>query len=254
MQKIYNYFCSHIHVEEAVNKFVSIFLLLTLFSAPLKAGYYDNFVNVNSTNMKPFARDLGSLLGSGTANTARSLGFSGFDIGVHAGTMLKPSKDNTLLKDNKAIGLGFVQLELGMPYRIDGFIRGNEYEGAALVGGGLRYGLWNVSDEKFRVNAAIIGMGNMVTAKSFYAVHWNTTLIFSMNIPVLSPYISAGLDSTYLVAQSVADSTLDDCSIRTTIPRYAAGLRAKFGLGYISAEATYTHKELVLGAGTGLRF
>ncbi|MBO4555540.1 MAG: hypothetical protein J5706_02180 [Elusimicrobiales bacterium] len=221
---------------------------------PAEAGYYDNFRFASKDAIKPFARDIGSMLGTGTANTARPLGFSGFDIGVHGASMLKPSKSNTVLKDNKAIGFGAVQLEIGMPYRIDGFIRGNEYEGIAAVGGGLRYGLWNVSDENYKVNAAIAVMGNMASATSFYAVHWNATLVMSMNLPVVSPYISAGMDSTYLVAQSMEDALLDDVSVRTTLPRYAAGLRTKFGLAYLSGEAAYTHGQMVLGAGAGLRF
>jgi hypothetical protein len=237
-----------------VKKFLFFLFFVLAGTLPAHAGYFDNFKGVSAADIKPFARDLGSLLGSGTANTARSLGFSGFDIGAHSGIMLKPSKDNKVLDDNKAIGIGLVQLEIGMPYRIDGFIRGNEYEGVAVAGGGLRYGLWNVSDETFKVNAAIVGMGNMVSAKSFYAVHWNATLIMSMNLPVVSPYISAGVDETYLVAQSVEDNTLEGKSVRTTMPRYAAGLRAKFGLGYISGEAAYTHGEMVIGAGAGVRF
>jgi len=236
-------------------KKIFLFIILALSSASVaKAGYYDNFKFASEDAVKHFARDIGSLLGTGTANTARPLGFSGFDIGVHAGAMLKPAKSNTVLKDNEAIGFGVVQLEIGMPYRIDGFIRGNEYEGIAAAGGGLRYGLWNVSDETYKVNAAVAIMGNMASAKSFYAVHWNATLIMSMNLPGISPYISAGADSTYLVAQSMNDASLNDTSIRTTVPRYAAGLRAKFGLGYLSGEAAYTHGEMVLGAGAGLRF
>ncbi|MCR4821174.1 MAG: hypothetical protein K5838_08650 [Elusimicrobiales bacterium] len=237
-----------------MKKFIAFFFFFLLIAAPAKAGYYDNFKFAAKENIKPFARDLGSLLGTGTANTARSLGFSGFDLGLHAGAMLKPSKENAVLDKDKAIGLGLVQLEIGMPYRIDGFIRGNEYEGIAAVGGGLRYGLWNVSDENYKVNAAIVGMCNMVSAKSFYAVHWNATLVLSMNLPVLSPYISGGVDSTYLVAQAMEDASLSDSSVRTAMPRYAAGLRAKFGLLYLSGEAAYTHGEMVLGAGAGVRF
>lgn len=233
------------------------FLILALFiltAIPASAGYYDNFRFADKQAIKPFARDLGTMLGTGTANTARALGFSGFDIGIHGGAMLKPSKANTVLKDSKAIGMGFVQLEIGMPYRIDGFIRGNEYEGVAVAGGGLRYGLWNVSDEKYKINAAITLLGNMATGKNFYAVHWNSTLVMSMNLPIVSPYISCGVDSTYLEAQSMADPALDDTSVRTTMPRYTAGLRAKFGLVYMSGEAAYTHGEMALGAGAGFRF
>lgn len=242
-----------------MKKFLILIILLVV-AMPVKAGYYDNFRVVDEDSIKPFARDLGGVLGSGSAQTARSLGFSGFDLGVRAAAQVKPSKNNTIMQKDKMFGLGVVQVELGMPYRIDCFVRGNVYEGLSIVGGGLRYGLWNVSDEPYKLNASLTAMGNMVTNKNFYAVHLNSTLILSMNMPAISPYIAAGVDSTYLQAQTVDSAAMVDKSVRVTMPRYTFGIMLKMvrlktiGLLYLSSEATYTHGQYVIGATSGLRF
>jgi hypothetical protein len=226
-------------------------IVLALGPAASFAGDFDGFRNAAAPDMKPFARDLGGLLGSGVNQTARPLGFSGFDFGVRAVAQFNPSHGDTVLKKDNTFGLGMVQAEIGMPYRIDGFVRGGSYEGVAVAGGGLRYGLWNVSDEKYKVNAMVIGMANMATNAYFYAVHFNTTLLCSLNMPVVSPFLGAGYDFTRLTAQS---PTLSDKRVSVSEPRFTAGLRMKIDLGYIAAGATYTHDRWLTNASAGFRF
>lgn len=224
------------------------------FAAPLSAAEYDGFYNITEGSLKAFTADLGGLLGSGSAQSARSLGFSGFDVGVRASAQLKPSHNNTALRKNSVFGLGLVQAEIGMPYRLDGFVRAGSYEGLTVAGGGLRYGLWNVSDEKYKFNAMLVTMGNMAAHKYFYAVHFNTTLVCSMNVPGLSPYVGAGFDSTRLEAQTVVPGGPSGKEVRAFEMRYSAGLRAKLGLAYISGGVTYTHDRPLYNASTGFRF
>ena len=170
-----------------MKKFFILTALLTLLSAAAQAGYYDNAKYLEKESIKPFARDLGGLLGSGAAQTARSLGFSGFDIGVRAAAQVQPSKANTVLENNRTFGLGFVQIELGMPFRVDGFIRGNVYEGISIVGGGLRYGLWNVSDEPYKLNASIIGMPPRYSGRFCPAGRNRTEVLFRNSPPRVRP-------------------------------------------------------------------
>lgn len=214
------------------------------------AADFDGFRNAVPSDLKPFARDLGGLLGSGLNQTARPLGFSGFDFGVRAVAQFNPSRGDNVLKKDNAFGYGVVQAEIGMPYRIDGFVRGGAFEGMTVAGGGLRYGLWNVSDEKYKINAMLIGMANMATNQYFYAVHFNTTLLASLNVPVVSPFLGAGFDFTRLTAQS---STLSD-KVSVSEPRYTAGVRLKLNLGYIAAGETYTHDRMLTNASAGFRF
>ncbi|MEK7721439.1 MAG: hypothetical protein AAB359_03520, partial [Elusimicrobiota bacterium] len=109
---------------------VICFALVSLFGfSRAVAANYDNFRNLTTGSFRPFARDIGSLLGSGSNQTARPLGFAGFDIGVRGVAQFKPSHGNTVLKKNNLFGLGVIQAEIGMPYRIDGFVRGGTFEG-----------------------------------------------------------------------------------------------------------------------------
>ncbi len=236
-------------------KLLPVILLSLAFVSPASSAEYDGFRGVSSADLKPFARDLGGLLGSGSNQTARPLGFAGFDVGVRAVAQLKPSHNDTVLRKNSAFGTGFVQAEIGMPYRIDGFVRGGSYEGVAVAGGGLRYGLWNVSDEKYKINAMLVGMANMAAQRYFYAVHFNTSLVCSLNVPVISPYLGVGYDFTRLEVQSaVSDPSLSGAGVSVAEPRYTAGLRAKLNLGYLAGGVTYTHDRMLVNASAGFRF
>jgi len=226
--------------------------LLLQAPAAFAVGVYAGFIDLDKEGLKPFARDLGGLLGSGLNQTARPLGFSGFDLGVRAVSQFKPSRGNTALPRTRPFGLGFIQAELGMPYRLDGFVRAASYEGLTVAGAGLRYGLWNVSDAKNYINAMLLSAGSLAAHKYFYAVHFNTSVVCSVNRPVFSPYVGVGFDSTRLEAQTYT-GTLGD-TVKVFEMRYSAGLRAKFNLGYLAAGATYTHDRTLLNASTGIRF
>ncbi|MBI4801951.1 MAG: hypothetical protein HY796_05445 [Elusimicrobia bacterium] len=233
--------------------------LISMFSAmppgPIFAGAYSNFPLARLSDLKPFTRDLGGLMGSGMNQTARILGFSGFDLGFRGTTQLAPEEKNGILKKNHPFSLGWVQAEIGMPFRIDGFIRAGSYDSIALAGGGLKYGLTKPLDEPYRTQAMIVAMGNMATQKYFYATQFSASLFFSINLPHLAPYFSAGFDNTKLTVQS---GTVDTSLIRKKIyameQRYTFGLRAKFKLGYISGGVTRTHSRTLVSAGAGLRF
>ena len=233
---------------------LSISLLFLLCAPGLRAAEYDGFQAIDAAAIKPFARDIGGLLGSGSNQTARSLGFSGFDIGLRAAAQLKPAHNNTALKKNSVFGLGLVQAEIGMPYRIDGFVRGGDSEGLAVAGAGLRYGLWNISDDKYKINAMLVFMANVAVHRYFYVRHFNSSLVCSINVPGVSPYLGVGFDSTTLEAQAGAGTVPAGTEVSVLEPRFTAGLRAKINLGYIAGGATYTHDRLVFSASTGVRF
>jgi len=173
---------------------------------------------------------------------------------VRGAAQFNPSRGNTVLKKNNLFGLGVVQAEIGMPYRIDGFVRGGAFEGISVAGGGLRYGLWNVSDEKYKINAMWVGMANMATHRYFYAIHFNTGVVISINVPVVSPYLGVAYDFTKLEAQNVFDGTLAGEQVRVSEPRFAAGLRVKMKLGYLAGGLTYTHDRSLVNASAGFRF
>ena len=224
--------------------------LISLQAAYAGSGTYDNFPNAAVSDLRPFARDLGGLLGSGTNHTARVLGFGGFDIGVRDVTQFEPEKKDGILKANNPFGLGWVQAEIGMPFRIDGFIKASAFDNMAVVGGGLKYGL---TQPQKKVQAMIVGTGDLAAHKFFYAAHFAYGLVVSLNTPVVSPYLGLGMDNTRLTV-TANDPSLAGHSVYVAEPRYTAGVKMTFmTYGYISGGYTYTHGMGLVTAGLGLR-
>ena len=225
---------------------------LTLQAAYAGSGRYGDFQQASVSDLRPFARDLGGLLGSGTNQTARVLGFGGFDVSGRTVVQFEPESGDGILAKNKPFGLGWVQAEIGMPFRIDGFIRAGSFANLALSGGGLKYGL---TQPQKKIQAMVVAVGNMAAHKFFYATHFAASLVFSVNTPVVAPYFGAGMDNTTLTVQNnLNDPTLVGKRISVFEPRYMAGFRATFmSYGFISCGYTYTHGRSLVNAGLGLR-
>lgn len=232
--------------------FASVLAVLTLQTAYAASGRYGDFQYAVLSDLKPFARDLGGLLGSGTNQTARVLGFGGFDLSGRAVVQFEPESGDGILKKDTPFGLGWVQAEIGMPFRIDGFIKAGSFANLAVTGGGLKYGL---TQPQKKIQAMVVASGNMAAHKFFYATTFAASLVFSVNTPVVSPYFGAGMDNTNLVVQNnLADPTLVGKRIAVFEPRYMAGFRMTFlSYGFISGGYTYTHGRSLVNAGLGLR-
>ena len=68
-----------------------LIVLAILVALPAGADVYDGFANfADSGSLKPFARDLGDILGSATFHGGRPLGFSGFDVSARVGAQFEP--------------------------------------------------------------------------------------------------------------------------------------------------------------------
>ncbi|MEI7482421.1 MAG: hypothetical protein WCK75_08735 [Elusimicrobiota bacterium] len=233
-----------------------IILVLSLALIPSRAAYagsgtYANFPNAVASDLRPFARDLGGLLGSGTNQTARVLGFGGFDFSARGVMQFEPERKNGILKKNKPFGLGWVQAEIGMPFRIDGFIKAASFDNMAVAGGGLKYGL---TQPQKKVQAMLVVNGNLAAHKFFYAAHLAYGLAVSLNTPVVSPYFGVGMDNTRLTVQTVNDPSLAGRRVSVAEPRYTAGVKMTFlNYGYVSGGYTYTHGRGLVTAGLGLR-
>jgi hypothetical protein len=208
-----------------------LLVLASLAAVSARAGSYDGFEQfADAGSLKPFARDLGGILGSGTFHSARPLGFSGFDLGVRVGGQFYPSKGDDILRDNgvRIFGLPWVQAEIGMPYRIDGFIRGTSYNGLTIAGGGVRYGLLKTSDKPWAPQLLISGVAHAVVYQSFSASHEGANLVFSMGNSVFSPYLGGGFDHVRLLVQSAQQNpTIVGSAANTVASRFTAGAQLR---------------------------
>jgi hypothetical protein len=229
-------------------------LVLLVSAAPARAEGYDDFVTVTRQGLEPFARDIGGLLGAASNHTARSLGFSGFDMGFRSAVQLRPSSGNNVLPAKKAFGFNYFQAEIGMPYRIDGFVRAGGDDGLVVSAAGLRYGLRAISDQPYYMHAMLEAIGSLAAHKHFYAKHFGANLRLSMNLKFAALYAGAGFDNTSLTVQNADDASLVGKRASAAEPRYFAGLKKKMRYGYISVGWAETHGRNLLEGALGLRF
>ena len=237
-------------------------LVSALFLAPVcfaqdPFGGFQEFVDRGS--LKPFTRDLGSVLGAATFHNGRSLGFSGFDVGIRGGVQLSPSKGNQVLKRRgiKAFGLPWVQAEIGLPFRMDGYIRGISFQGVTIAGGGLRYGITKRGDQPWRPQLLVSGSAHSVAHRHFSASHSGANLVTSLGNPIVTTYIAVGLDRTRVVVRAVPalDPTIVGRAETTLESRFTVGasVRPKAYL-YLHGAFTLTHGEPGFDTGFGIRF
>ncbi|UPT75228.1 MAG: hypothetical protein M0D55_05850 [Elusimicrobiota bacterium] len=243
-----------------MKRFILAAALLAV-AAPAFAGadQYGGFARyADSGSLKPFARDLGGVLGSATFQSGRSLGLTGFDVGVRFGGQFRPSAGNLILRNNgvRAFGLPWVQAEVGMPFKLSGFIRGISYQGLTIAGGGLRYGIYAESDKPWAPQVLVSGVGHSVVHADFSASHFGANLVCSAGTPFFAPYAGIGFDRTRLVVrQSSLDPTLNGREVSTLESRGTLGVRlTPYQFTYLSLAATMAHGQAGAEAGLGVRF
>ena len=245
---------------EPMKAFLAAVLLACVpASAFATADPYAGFQqNADSGSLKPFTRDLGGLLGGATFHDGRSLGFSGFDVGVRYSEQFYPSKGDNIMLDNgvKSFGLPWVQAEIGLPFKIDGFIRGISYQGVTVSGGGIRYGLYAPSDKPWTPQVLVSGVGDTVVHQDFSASHFGADLVASIGTPFFLPYVGIGFDRTRMVVRSSAlDPTLNGDSVTTLESRATAGVRLKpYQFTYVNLAYVLAHGQSGAEAGLGVRF
>jgi len=234
-------------------------LALLAVSSAFAADQYGGFARyADEGSLKPFARDLGGVLGAATFQSGRSLGLTGFDVGARFGGQFYPSKGNAVLRSNgvRVFGLPWAQAEVGMPFKISGFIRGISFQGLTIAGGGLRYGIYARSDKPWAPQVLVSGVAHSVVHSDFSASHAGLNLVASAGTPKYAPYAGAGFDRTRLVVRhSNLDPALNGRVVNTLESRFTLGVRlTPYQFTYLSLAATMAHGQPGAEAGLGVRF
>jgi len=241
-----------------------VFLFVLAFPAQARNIWDDFAANVTTDNVRSFAKDLGGLMGSGTYTTGRVLGWGGFQIGPRATMIFKMSKGknestHTALGEREEVGdvyYPWLQADIGMPFRLDGFIRASSYQGMTIAGGGVRWGITRPNEMLGSLQPMLVLSAHSASARDFSATHYNASLVISMKFKYFVPYIGGGVDYTNLhINQSVLNAELAGET------EYAATARATAGLNFklpsyldLSLAANYAHYGLGAEASISLRF
>ncbi len=246
---------------------VSLCFLCLACGAFAHATWDDFSKNVTAKNVRAFTKDLGGLIGSGTYTTGRVLGWGGFQIGPRGSMIFKMSKgsgdteaekNHTALGERDKVGSVFypwLQADIGLPFRIDGFIRAGSFEGMTIAGGGVRWGITQPNEMLGSLQPMLVVAAHSASARDFSASHYNASLVLSMKIKYFVPYIGGGVDYTSLHVNSVAATALAGEN------EYAATARGTVGMNFklpsyldLSLAANYAHYGLGAEASLSVRF
>ena len=249
-----------------MRKILLAFMAVAVLGLPVQArNIWDDFAaNVSQDNVRAFTKDLGGLMGSGTYTTGRVLGWGGFQIGPRGTMIFKMSKGkndttHTALGERDEVGEVFypwIQADIGMPFRLDGFIRASSYEGMTIAGGGLRWGITRPNEMLGSFQPMLVVSAHSASARDFSATHYNASLVLSMKFKYFVPYIGGGVDYTTLHINQA-----DNAPELVGDNEYAATARATVGLNFklpsyldLSLAANYAYYGLGAEAPVSLRF
>jgi len=234
-----------------------LFLILVFVPAFAAASSFDGFsTHVTAQNLPYFAKDLAGMLGASSYSTGRILGWGGFQLSAHGIFVPRLSKKDTALgprSENKNLFMPLVQGEIGLPFRLDGFIRAISYDGLTLAGGGLKWGITRPRDEDYTFQAMLVTLAQAGVYKDFSLSHYSGNLVIAFKTPYITPYIGGGVD--YMVLTVESSGELLGKKSFTTTPRGTAGINIKLPMYMdMSLAANFANYGVGYEANLGVRF
>ena len=152
--------------------------------------------------LKPFALDLGGLLGASAVDSGRTYGFPGFWVGADMAAQTRPDHSDLILRDANVHSIGLPMVQAGV--------------GLSLY----RTGLVDV----FLPNVAVSAFGDHVNAGPFGATHAAVNATASWSLPLVKPFIEAGYDLTKISIDASRIPRLGNVSATANGTRLAGGV------------------------------
>jgi hypothetical protein len=188
------------------------------------SGFYQNAAG---SLLKPFALDLGGLLGASSVDTGRTYGFPGFWVGGQADLQTRPDRNDLILRDSNvhSFALPMVQAGVGLPLGLDVIVHGVGAYGVNIYGGGVRKSLYRTGlVDTFLPNVSVSAFGDKVNAGPFSASHGAANATASWNLPLIKPFIEAGYDATKVEVGAARNSGVVGVSATANGTRLAGGI------------------------------
>lgn len=236
--------------------------LLPLLASGAKADPFEDFKaeiqQQGRALLKPFAMDLGGLVGANDFNSGRSLGFPGFEAGLAATVQAKPSPENRLLRDAGVDAFGVAMVHGGVALPVIGadvMARATGYSGFSIIGGGLRKSVLKSGTlTKFIPDVSVAAYYDIITYDYFKGSHLSLDASASFDIPVIKPYVGVGVDRTTLEIKNV-DAALNGVDATISKPRYTVGVRlSPLPLLYVYGAYNILHGQAGYSLGAGAKF
>ena len=233
----------------------ALIAVLALCASSALANPLNDFQSrVQSDLIKPFALDLGGVLGGASAHTGRTLGMPGFWAGVVGSVQMRPDRDDRILNAAgvKAFGVPMLEIGVGLPFKIDVIVHGIKAYDASIFGGGLRYGVYRTDlVDTFIPNVSISAFGDKVNHKYFSATHGALDAAATWNIPIVKPFFLAGYDVTEVKVGAATTPGVTGLKATARGSRFSAGVDIH-PLPLISLRGAYTLRHGIPGFDFGL--
>lgn len=245
-----------------MKKLILALCILPLLAAGAKADPFSKFKDqiqaLGKAQLKPFAADLGGVLGGNDFHSGSAIGFPGFDAGLAVTLQSKPSPENGLLRAAKVGTFGAALLHVGAALPLIGadvMLRGVSYSNFSIIGGGLRYPLLKSGTvARFIPDVSVAAYYDVIDYKYFKGAHMSLDASASLNIPIVKPYVGVGLDRTKVEVQKVA-AGFDGASGTISKPRYTVGVRfSPLPLLYVYGAYNVLHGQAGYSLGAGAKF
>lgn len=245
-----------------MKKLILSLCLLPLLAAGAKADPFSDLKTqltaLGKSQIKPFAADLGGIIGGNDFHSGAAIGFPGFDAGLAVTLQSKPSAENRLLRNAGVDTFGAAVLHAGAALPLIGadlMVRGVSYSGFSIIGGGLRYPLLKSGTvARFIPDVSVSAYYDVIDYKYFKGSHMSFDAAASFNIPIIKPFVGVGLDRTKVEVQKVS-AALNGASGTISKPRYTVGVRfSPLPLLYVYGAYNVLHGQAGYSVGAGAKF
>ncbi|MDD5208055.1 MAG: hypothetical protein PHV36_01585 [Elusimicrobiales bacterium] len=243
-----------------MKKIILSLCILPLLAVGAKADPFAKFKAqiqaLGAAQLKPFAADLGGILGGNDFHSGAAIGFPGFDAGLSATIQSKPSTENRILRNAKVKSFGMPVLHAGAALPVIGadvMLRGISLSGFSIIGGGLRYPvLKSGTITMFIPDVSVSAYYDVITYDYFKGSHMSIDAAASFNIPVIKPFAGVGIDRTKLEVKNVPGIS---ASGTISKPRYTVGVRfSPLPLLYVYGAYNMLHGQTGYSMGAGAKF
>lgn len=238
-----------------------IILFLSLISCAFTLNAreldFDDFSTyATAQNVRHFAKDVSGLLGSSSYTTGRILGWGGFQLSAHNVYMFRPNKKDTAFgRDDAGKFMPLIQGEIGLPFRLDSFIRATSWDGLTIAGGGLKWGIIKPTEILYSFQPMLVIMAQNGVHRDFSITQYSASLALSFKTPYVVPYIGGGVDYSKLTVESADDASLIGRREFVTTPKAVVGFNFKLP-SYLdlSIAANYAYYGVGAEMSLGVRF
>lgn len=187
-----------------ITRIALLSLLLPLAATAHAENFGDFSTRVRADLLKPFALDIGGVIGGAEFHDGRPVGFPGLSLNIVGAVQSHPDRDDRILRDSnvKAFGWPFFQAAVGLPFSIDVLGHGFSVGGVTVIGGGLRYALFKSGPATlFLPNVGTSFFYDNIDHGAFKGNHLGFNAVAGWGLPIISPFAMAGIDSTRIEAK-----------------------------------------------------